>query len=118
MSYRHVADGRLKLSQYGQEHLTVLQNILNSSVNLEDSFETVEFSTNGDNIWLDVQNWSWQNYNEDSVKAFLKEIVFFIKEGESIDFRGEDDEHWRFIKVSGGWEEQNGYIEYKKGWLI
>ena len=118
MGYRHVADGNLALSQYGKEHRDVLENILENSIHAADAFETIEFSEHEDSVWLDVSNWSWQNYHEDTVHNFLKEISIFIENGQSVDFRGEDDEHWRFLKVPEGWEEQNGYIEYKKGWII
>ena len=120
MGYKHVSDGSLKLNQYAKEHLQELENWRDSSSNLEDAFEIVEISAENptEDCWLNVSSWSWSNYYEDEVIAVLKEIAPFIEEGQSIDFRGEDDEHWRFLKVSDGWEEQNGVIEYKKGNLI
>lgn len=118
MGYQHVAYGNLELNQYGKEHKDVLESILESSIYAEEAFETIEFSQGEEKIWLDVANESWQNYHDDAIYHFLKEISIFIVDGASIECQGEDGEHWRFLKVPEGWEEQNGYIEYKKGWLI
>lgn len=118
MGYQHVAYGNLELNQYGKEHKDVLESILENSVYADEAFETIEFSQCEDKIWLDVANESWQNYHEDAIYQFLKEISIFITDGASIECQGEDGGHWRFLKVPEGWEEQNGYIEYKKGWVI
>ena len=57
-------------------------------------------------------------YWEDDVVALLGCIAPLVAEGSVMEFRGEDDEHWKFELKDGKWIEYSGTITYDDPFLL
>ncbi len=59
----------------------------------------------------------YDKYYEDEVLDALYKLAPFVENGSEMRFRGEDDEHWRFVLKDDSWAEENGYVVFA-GWSI
>ena len=115
MGYNCSGNGSLKLNNYGKKHIDELQHVLDCSV-YGDNFDYGYEIEDNKSLYLGQ---SWSNYYDTEVIAFLKEAHPYIKTGKTLDYKGEDDCYWRFVRSPKGRAEQSGYIRYnrKKGTL-
>ncbi len=109
MSYCHNLSAALSLNKKGKQNIKKIKEIINSE-EFRYAIEKAEIS--GDNDTLELSN-SWCNYHDEEIIASLIKLTNFIKLGEEVECRGEDDSHWRFLLTINGWLEQEGHIVYE-----
>lgn len=109
MSYYASGGGEMILNKKGRKNLDAVQNVLDNTA--DEAFNYTKIDNNGQSLYVCRD---FENYHEEKVFAFLQEINPYIKNGESIEYRGEDGQTWRFIKHNGNFFEQSGEIRYFK----
>ena len=103
MGYYASASSRLMLNDYGKQHLNEIEDIIDNDSNLEWAFDEIEIYSNDSIVVTKYQD----NYHEDETINFLKVIHPYIRNGEAIEYLGEDGSEWRFMRSDDGWDDQN-----------
>lgn len=109
MSYYHDLSATLALNEKGKKSIKKIQEIIDSK---EFRYAIEGAAISGDNDTLELSN-SWCNYHDEEIIESLNKLTKFIKLGEEVECRGEDDSHWRFLLTINGWLEQEGHIVYE-----
>ena len=109
MSYYASGGGEMILNKKGRKNLDAVQNVLDNTT--DEAFNYTKIDNNGQSLYVCRD---FENYHEEKVLAFLQEIKPYIKSGESIEYRGEDGQTWRFIKHNDNFFEQSGETRYSK----
>jgi len=103
MSYRAVGSGTITLSDVkfkdDAECILAEVSMLDSDDGTPDSGELIY-------VFHD-----YRSYHEDEIYDALKKLSTMIVDGE-IEFRGDEDEHWRFKFIDGSWYEQDTEFVY------
>ena len=73
-----------------------------------------EFDCEVGDYEINVYAWGYDKYSPHFITKLLDKLksVAPIVDGSEYDFRGDDDELWRFVFENGGWKEQSGDIVY------
>lgn len=109
MSYYASGGGEMILNKKSRKNLDAIQHVLDCTA--DEAFDYTKIDNNGQSLYV-CKNYA--DFNGDATENFLKEICPFIKNGESLEFRGEDYEMWRYIKRQNKWYEESAIIHYSK----
>ncbi|MBR0420277.1 MAG: hypothetical protein IJI66_14040 [Erysipelotrichaceae bacterium] len=109
MGYYAKFEGSLNLQSFQD---TEMIEQLTSEVFEEESYNFIRLDK-ADKRILSIEFCGNEKYYEDEWWDFLNSINFYVKDG-SVEFVGEDDSLWRFIKRNGSGEfvEEDGYVAY------